>query len=104
MWKAKTKSRTNAYGVAKIVRHTYNTVAGMSVKSGDGWWAIRKKVFQRDGGLCVPCKHSGKNVKGVDVHHITPLSRGGTTTMANLITLCKRCHDRRHTHLFRQRG
>ena len=61
------------------------------------WWDIRKEVFDRDGGKCQDRRGGVKcGAKGVDVHHIIPLSRGGTTSKANLITVCKACHDRRH--------
>lgn len=87
------KVRKLATGVVKIKRATYNTVNGRSVKSG--WWTIRAKVWARDKGMCVSCRVN----KGSDVHHIVPLSRGGTTTKANLITLCAECHAKRHKHL-----
>lgn len=103
MWKAKTKSRINGYGVAKIKQHTYNSVSGMSAKSGAGWWEIRNKVWKRDGGMCVPCRRLGKLVEGKEVHHIIPLSKNGTTSMANLMTVCEVHHNKRHTHLFRSR-
>lgn len=79
---------SKGYGSARIVRDTY----------GPDWWAIRAEVFKRDqrkcqergpvGGFC------GK--PGVDVHHVVPLQRGGTTTLGNLITLCAGCHQLRH--------
>lgn len=101
MWITKARSRTGASGVAKIKRHSYNTVNGTSAKSA--WWEIRAKVFKRDGGQCVPCARLGRLVPGSEVHHIIALESGGTTTMANLLTLCKACHDKRHHHLFKAR-
>ena len=86
--------KTNGYGVAKIKRATYNSNTGFS-KTSD-WWSLRAEVWKRDGGHCVPCGKAGKRVKGKDVHHIIPLGRGGTTTKANLITVCEDCHDKRH--------
>jgi 5-methylcytosine-specific restriction endonuclease McrA len=101
MFKAKNKASYNGYGVARIVRNSYNTQNGFSVKSG--WWTIRAAVIKRDKGFCVPCFRKKLVVKAVEVHHLIPLSRGGTTTMANLISLCKVCHDARHNHLARSR-
>lgn len=104
MFRTQIKSRTNAYGVAKIKRATYNTVGGMQARSGTGWWAIRAEVWKRDGGMCVPHKRLGQLVPGTEVHHITALSKGGTTTKANLMVVCDACHNNRHTHLQRTRG
>lgn len=103
MWKTKTKSRTNGYGVAKVQRANYNSVSGMSAKSGTGWWALRKAAFDRDGGMCVVCRRLGTLVKAVEIHHITSLRTGGSNTISNLISLCITCHNKRHRHLFRTR-
>lgn len=59
-----------------------------------GWWEIRKRVLERDSYKCVQCGN-----KAEEVHHLIPLSRGGTTAMSNLVSLCKRCHDKQHFHL-----
>lgn len=86
-----TKRRTN--GTAKIVRDRYSN-------STTKWWDIRKDVFERDGGKCrvlIGGRICGR--PGNEVHHIRALSVGGTTTKANLITICKDCHDARHSHL-----
>ena len=83
-------------GNAKIVRDSYSN------KSTD-WWKIRKEVFDRDGGKCQATIGWNKcNKPAVDVHHIFSLSRGGTTTKSNLISLCKDCHEARHNHMRRK--
>jgi 5-methylcytosine-specific restriction endonuclease McrA len=79
-------------GVKKIRRDGYS-----NAQTKTSWWEIRKQVFDRDGGICRSVNGGricGK--PGVDVHHIVPLGRGGTTTKGNLITLCKDCHESRH--------
>lgn len=79
------------YG-AKIQRDNY----------GSNWWAIRKEVFDRDEGVCQESGVRGKCGRpGVDVHHVIPLSRGGTTTKSNLITVCKEHHEAKHHHMRR---
>ncbi len=93
MWARNAKSK-KVNGITRITRDTYNTSNGFS-KVG-GWWEIRKLVWARDKGLCVPCRRKGLTIKGKEVHHIVALSRGGTTTMANLMTVCEFCHDKRH--------
>lgn len=82
------KRRLN--GTASIQRDSYSN-------DQTDWWTIRKRVFERDGGRC-QSRASGSvcGRPGQEVHHVTPLGRGGTTTMANLITLCRDCHDVRH--------
>lgn len=103
MWQRRVRAgKRNSHGIASIRRDSYNSNNGFTQK--DGWWEIRKKVWQRDGGRCrvlVNGKACGAIAK--EVHHIVPLSRGGTTTMANLIAICERCHNSRHAHLFRSR-
>lgn len=87
-----------------IVRESYSTIGGFDSRSG--WWDIRKKVVQRAGGKCESRLASGVRCSAPlqEVHHIRPLSAGGTTTMANLLGMCMQCHNKRHGHLFRARG
>ncbi len=101
MWRSSAKTRMNASGVVKIRRDTYNTVNGMAKKNG--WWEICAQVKKRDKGMCVPCMRAGRATPMKEVHHVVPLSKGGTTTMANLISICENCHNQRHHHLFRSR-
>lgn len=74
-------------GVARTVRDGYGTATD--------WFALVAAVRKRDNGQCVYCSSK----KALDTHHTTPLSRGGTTTLSNLVTVCKTCHARRHSHL-----
>jgi 5-methylcytosine-specific restriction endonuclease McrA len=94
--------RRTASGVTKIRRDGYSTQNGMSVKNS--WWEISAKVRKRSKGLCEDHASRGLKVKGVEVHHIVPLSKGGRTVLSNLIHLCEDCHDRRHNHLYRSRS
>ena len=43
--------------------------------------------------LCVVCLKNGKITPTEEVHHILPLSRGGTHASDNLMSLCKSCHS-----------
>ena len=91
----RTFSRSLFGGTKRIVRDGYS-----NSNTKTSWWTLRKKVFDRDQGKCQSRKASGVCGRpGVDVHHCIPLSRGGTSTMANLITLCKDCHNLRHKHM-----
>ena len=54
-------------------------------------------VDQRDHGVCRYCTN-----RGGDRHHLTFRSHGGPHTTANLVTLCRSCHDlvhRRRLHI-----
>lgn len=93
MWRPQsTKVFKNKSGTAKIRRDSYSS-------GTTGWWTINRQVKDRSGGRCEAIINGTRcNAKSNEVHHIIPLSRGGTTTMSNLIDLCKPCHDKRHTH------
>ena len=52
---------------------------------------IRKAVILRDGCKCMECKKT--NIK-LEVHHINPRRKNGSNTLGNLITLCKKCHQK----------
>jgi len=94
--------RRNSYGIRSVRYDSYSTVNGMETKTG--WWDIHRQVEKRSGGRCEAYVNGARcHGKGKDVHHITPLSSGGTTTMSNMIHLCEDCHDRRHSHMHRKR-
>lgn len=59
------------------------------------WPELRQLVLERDGYRCGNCGSK----EGLHVHHIVPLSLGGTNEMGNLRTLCKNCHARLHPHM-----
>lgn len=87
----RTSSKT---GVVKIRRDSYATVNGYT--KVNSWWDLRAKAWKRDGGKCVDHRLRGQVIAAKDVHHIVPLSRGGTNSLSNLISLCANCHIRRH--------
>lgn len=92
-----TFTRRRANGTARIKRDSYSN-------STTNWWDIRKEVFERDDKKCQSRIGGRACLKpGVDVHHIIPLSRGGTTTKGNLITVCESCHQARHRHQLKGR-
>ena len=53
---------------------------------------IRKAVILRDGCKCKEC---GKSNCLLEVHHIKPRRLNGSNTISNLITLCKKCHQKK---------
>ncbi len=52
---------------------------------------IRKAIILRDGCKCMEC---GKANCRLEVHHIKPRRLNGSNTIDNLITLCKKCHQK----------
>lgn len=61
------------------------------------WKARKEECFLRDGATCVDCGiclvTSGEIT---DIHHVIKRSKGGTDSLENLVTLCRKCHNKRH--------
>ena len=62
---------------------------------GRAWKRIRDKYVQEH-PFCELCFKRGVLVETEEVHHIKPLSEGGTHDRSNLIALCKSCHSTIH--------
>ena len=56
------------------------------------WVKRRKRILERDCGLCQVCAKLGKVTIGKQVDHIKPRSKGGTDDDENLQTICNDCH------------
>lgn len=59
---------------------------------GRAWKRIRDRYIAAH-PLCEECLKAGKVTPAEEVHHIKPLSRGGTHAEGNLMALCKPCHS-----------
>lgn len=73
-------------------------IDGRSMKYGSREWKIaRAAAKERDGGACQDC---GKKEGRIDVHHIREIKefelRAEADKLENLVTLCRRCHEKRH--------
>ena len=55
----------------------------------------KKRIRARDGYRCVCCLR-GFAQGELHVHHVLPLSRFGTNSDSNLVTLCHPCHNKQH--------
>lgn len=53
---------------------------------------LRYKILQRDGFRCVLCGRSAAQGVELEVDHLVPIAKGGTTDEHNLRTLCKDCN------------
>ena len=56
-------------------------------------WEERKQiVISRDGNHCSNCERRDN----LHLHHVIPLSRGGSNKPSNLELLCAKCHSKEH--------
>ncbi len=60
---------------------------------GRVWRQIRKQHIDSH-PLCEACKQKGILTPADEVHHIIPLSEGGTNEAGNLMSLCKSCRSK----------
>ena len=54
---------------------------------------LRIACLMRDG---YTCRHCGKRNCRLEAHHVVYREHGGKDTLANLLTLCERCHEKVH--------
>ncbi|BDM64550.1 HNH endonuclease [Shewanella sp. NFH-SH190041] len=59
---------------------------------GWSWQKLRMQVLKRDKFLCCECRRKGKAVPANDVDHIVAKAHGGSDSMDNLESLCRKCH------------
>ena len=71
----------------------YERDPAMRKRYGGAWPHIRA-LFLATHPLCAVCQREGRVTAAEEVHHILPLSRGGTHAEDNLMALCKECHSR----------
>ena len=67
-------------------------------KYGRDWKRIRDK-YAREHPLCERCLQEGRVTLMDEVHHILPVSRGGTNDPSNLMALCRSCHNKMHIEM-----
>ena len=60
---------------------------------GYKWRKLRERFLTKH-PLCEQCLQQGRYIAATEVHHIKPLSVGGTHDEKNLMALCKSCHSR----------
>ena len=57
---------------------------------------LRREVLERDGWRCQQCG----SPRNLDIHHVKRRSALGDDADANLITLCRKCHQMLHRSAF----
>ncbi|OPX87746.1 MAG: HNH endonuclease [Pelotomaculum sp. PtaB.Bin104] len=61
------------------------------------WEKVRAYKLKRN-PLCERCEQEKRVTPAVMVHHIKPISQGGAVLdMANLMSVCRSCHDKLHS-------
>jgi len=114
-----------AFGMPRILNNIHRTImqAGQSFSPSlpnigrlprylpnqgypENWPRIRRWVLKRDGYQCratwmdgYGITHRCQNRKHLHVHHLIPLSKGGSSTAENLETQCEGHHVSQHPHL-----
>lgn len=69
---------------ARCARHPHPSAAARGY--GYQWQQARAKVL-RDQPCCMQC-----GAVATEVHHIVPITKGGTHERGNLVALCHACH------------
>ncbi|WP_327077819.1 HNH endonuclease [Megasphaera cerevisiae] len=72
---------------------TYERSTVSKKRYGRAWKRIRDRYIGKH-PLCEMCLKNHKTTPATEVHHIRPLSRGGTHDEDNLMALCKPCHSK----------
>lgn len=92
----------NVYNVGCVIEawQRLNEITLAELEEGrldsEQWEVLRKEVLRRDGYRCGNC--NAENMR-LDVHHIVPVSAGGSNRLTNLKTLCFDCHCKIHPHM-----
>ena len=67
-------------------------------KYGRAWKRIRDRYAQEH-PFCEMCYKEGRLTLMDEVHHILPVSKGGTHERNNLMSLCRSCHNKIHIEM-----
>jgi 5-methylcytosine-specific restriction protein A len=85
----------------KVITKQYNQYERdptSNKRYGRAWKRIRDRYIKAH-PLCEECQKQGKLTPVEEVHHIIPLSKGGTNKYSNLMSLCQSCHTKTHMEL-----
>lgn len=76
----------------------YERSSDVNKKYGRAWKRIRDR-YVIEHPLCEMCLKEGRLTPTEEVHHILPISQGGTHARSNLMSLCQSCHTKIHHEL-----
>lgn len=85
----------------RVSKHTFSDLPVVGGQDyGIHWETLRHTILSRDN---YECGESGGRCDGaLQIHHIVPLSRGGSNDPSNLVTLCLYHHSLKHEHMRRE--
>lgn len=83
--------------IFEIIDDTHIRLASGRIRSSLQYLKIA--ALQRDRYTCQDCGAEGEHFgrRQLHVHHVVPVLIGGQHCLSNLITLCAKCHKRRHS-------
>lgn len=84
--------------IARKRYNKYGRPADNNKKYGRAWKRIRDR-YAAAHPLCELCLKEGRLTPVEEVHHVIPLSQGGTHRNDNLMSLCQSCHTKLHHEL-----
>ena len=84
--------------VARRQYNKYERTPDINKKYGRAWKRIRDRHISLH-PLCEQCEKDGRIVPAAEVHHILPVSKGGTHSRDNLMSLCRSCHNKIHIEM-----
>lgn len=76
----------------------YERRPDVNIKYGRAWRKVRGRYVSAH-PLCERCLEEGRITPVDEVHHIIPVSQGGTNEESNLMSLCKSCHNKIHLEI-----
>ena len=76
----------------------YERAPDSNKKYGRAWREIRSRYISAH-PLCELCLKEGRLTPVEEVHHIVPVSHGGSNDFGNLMSLCQSCHTKIHHDL-----
>lgn len=81
---------------AKLVTKNYDKYQRpiRTKKSYGRTWQRARNHYIRLHPFCEMCLRSGRYSQATEVHHVLPISQGGTNAQDNLMALYKPCHSR----------
>lgn len=89
----------NSKNELQMLEESYGAEWHSTCETFEGYppdWDERcSRVKSRDGHKCTECGYPvglRRRTRELHIHHITPISEGGTNELDNLITLCHICH------------
>jgi hypothetical protein len=91
-------SETLTLNGIRVSKHTFSDISVINPSDyGINWDVLRLDILDRDSYEC--CEEDGYCKGSLQIHHIIPLSRGGTSDSENLQTLCRYHHSLKHNHM-----